>query len=221
MHNCRLTKNRLLDLTLDEVAPAEAKQILQELHGCPASQEEYATLRNTLHMSVQALRSALPKEDFWPDHYARLQVRLMSNLSPVQPMRSSLSVRVWIGLRKMATTSVRVPFPAALATMVLIGIFFFALRSRGQANLSPSIPLAAVETRTVQVPVIHEKVVTQVVYVEKQVRRSRGKADQDRAGLNAANTIARAASDTSGKPAMSLVGFKPTDHLRLTIIKGS
>jgi hypothetical protein len=122
----------------------------------------------------------------------------------------------------MATTSVRVPVPAALATMVLIGIFFFVLRSRGQANLSPSTPLAAVETRTVQVPVIHEKVVTQVVYVEKKGRRSRGKADQqDRAGLNAANTIARAGSDTSGKPAMSLVGFKPTDHLRLTIIKGS
>jgi anti-sigma factor RsiW len=221
MHNCRLTRNRLLDLTLDEVAPAEAKQILQELDDCPACQEEYATLRNTLHVSVQALRSALPNEDFWPGHHTRLQVSLMSNLSPVQPMRSSLSVRVWIGLRKMATTSVRVPVPAALATMVLIGIFFFALRSRGQANLSPSTPLAAVETRTVQVPVIHEKVVTQVVYVEKKVRRSRGKADQDRAGLNAANTIARAGSDTSGKAAMSLVGFKPTDHLRLTIIKGS
>jgi anti-sigma factor RsiW len=222
MHNCRLTKNRLLDLTLDEVAPAEAKQILQELHDCPACQQEYATLRNTLHVSVQALRSALPNEDFWPGHHARLQVSLMSNLSLVQPMRSSLSARVWIGLRKMATTSVRVPVPAALATMVLIGIFFFALRSRGQANLSPSTPLAAVETRTVQVPVIQEKVVTQVVYVEKKGRRSRGKADQqDRTGLNAANTIARAGSDPSGKPAMSLVGFKPTDHLTLTIIKGS
>lgn len=220
MHTCRLTKNRLIDLTLDEVAPEEAKQLLEELDDCPACQEEYATLRNTLRVSVQALRSALPTEDFWPGHHARLQVRLMNNLSPVQPVRLSLSARVWIGLRKMATTSVRVPVPAALAIMVLIGVFFFALRSRGQANLAPSTPLASVETRTVQVPVIQEKVVTKVVYIEKKGRSSRGAVNQlDPAGLNTANSLARAGS--SGKPAMSLVGFRPTDQLKLTIIKGS
>jgi anti-sigma factor RsiW len=222
MHNCRLTKNRLIDLTLDEVEPAEAKQLLQELDDCPACQEEYATLRNTLRISVQALRSALPTEDFWPGHHARLQVRLMSDLAPVQPLRLSLSSRLWVGLRKMATTSVRVPVPAALAMMLLVGIFFFALRSRGQANLTPSTPLASVETRTVQVPVIQEKVVTRVVYVEKRGRRSRGAANQlDRADLNAANSIASAGSDASGKPALSLVGFKPTDQLKLMVIKGS
>ena len=222
MHNCRLTKNRLLDLALDEGAPAEAKQLLEELDDCPACQEEYATLRNTLRVSLQALRSALPTEDFWPGYHARLQVKLRHDLSAVEPVGLSLSSRVWLGLRKMATTSVRVPVPAALAMMLLVMVFFFALRSRGQANLTTSTPSAIVETRTVQVPVVQEKVVTQIVYVEKKGRRSRGAANHlDRVNLNAANSIARAGSDTSGKPAMSLVGFKPTDQLKLTIIKGS
>ena len=190
MHNCRLAKNRLLDLTLDEVAPAEAKQLLEELDDCPACREEYATLRNTLRVSVQALQSALPSEDFWPGYHARLQVKLTRDLPAVQPVRLSLSSRVWPELRKMATTSVRVPVPVALAMMLLVVIFFFALRSRGQANLTSSTP--------------------------------RGAANQlDRVNLNAANSIARAGSDASGKPAMSLVGFKPTDQLKLTIIKGS
>jgi anti-sigma factor RsiW len=222
MHNCRLTKNRLLDLTLDEVAPAEAKQLLEELDDCHRCREEYATLRNTLRVSVQALRSTLPTEEFWPGYHARLQVKLRHDLSAVQSVRLSLSSRIWPGLRKMATTSVRVPVPAALAMMLLVMIFFFALRSRGQANLTTSTPSAIVETRTVQVPVIQEKVVTQVIYVEKKGRRSRGAANQlDRLNLNAANSIARAGSGGSGKPAMSLVGFKPTDQLKLTIIKGS
>lgn len=221
MHNCRLTKNRLLDLTLDEVAPEEAKQLLEELDDCPACREEYATLRNTLRVSMQALRSALPTEDFWPGHHARLQVRLMNNVSSVQPAPFFSSARVWIGLRKLATTSVRVPVPAALAILLLAGIFFVALRSRGQVNAAPS-PLASVETRTVQVPVIQEKVVTKVIYVDKKGRRARRTANQpDRADLNTANRIARAGSDKSGRTAMSLVGFKPTDKLKLTIIKGN
>jgi anti-sigma factor RsiW len=222
MHNCRLTKNRLLDLTLDEVKPAEAKQLLEELDDCPACQEEYATLRNTWRASVQALRSALPTEDFWPAYHDRLQARLITNSSPVKPVRLSLNSRLWIGLRKMATTSVRVPAPAALAMMLLVGIFFLVLRSRGQANVTPSTPLPSVETRTVQVPVIQEKVVTRVVYVEKKGRRSRGGASQlDRPETNnVANSVARAGSDASGKTAMSLIGFKPTDQVKLTIIKG-
>ncbi len=222
MHNCRLTKNRLLDLTLDEVAPAEAMQLLQAVDDCPTCREEYATLRNTLRVSTQALRSALPTEDFWQGHQARLRTRLMNNLSALHTLPLPLNARVWSGVRKLATTSVRVPVPAALAMMMLIVIFFFAMRSREQANLTPSPPLASVETRTVQVPIIQERVVTQIVYPHKKGRKSRGAANQlDRADVNATNSIARAGSNTSAKSAMSLIGFKPTDQLKLTIIKGS
>ena len=216
MHNCRLTNNRLLDLALDEMNPIEATQLREELRECSACQEEYATLRNTLRVSKQALRSALPAEDFWPGHHARLQARLTSELSPVHTVRLSLSAQLWNVVRKTATTSVRVPVPVAFAIMVLIGSFFFVGRSRGQSSVSPSAPVASVETRTIQVPVIQEKVITKVVYIEKKDRRSRGTANQvDR---NATNSIASGWT-TTGKAAMSLVGFKPTDQLKLTIIK--
>jgi hypothetical protein len=206
----------MLDLALDGVGPIEATQLREELGECRACQEEYATLRNTLRVSAQALRSALPTEDFWPGHHARLHARLMSELSPVRPVRLSLSARLWNVVCKTATTSVRVPVPVGLAIIVLVGSFFFVGRSRGQASVSPSAPVASVETRTIQVPVIQEKVVTKVVYVEKKDTRSRGTANQvDR---NAANSIASGWA-TTGKAAMSLVGFKPTDQLKLTIIK--
>jgi anti-sigma factor RsiW len=222
MHNCRLTKNRLLDLTLAELAPAEAEQLLEAVDGCSACQDEYATLRNTLRISAQGLRSALPTEDFWAGYHSRLGARLMNDLSAVNPVPLRLRARVWGELRKLATTSVRVPFPAALAMMMLLVIFLFAMRSRGQANLTSSTPRASVETRTVQVPIIRERVVTRVVYLQKKGRRSRGTAEQqDRADVNARHSIARAGSNNSGKPAMSLLGFKPTDQLQLTIIKGS
>ena len=84
MHNCRLTRNRLIDLALDEMAPAEAKQLLAELDDCPACQEEYATLRNTWRVSGQALRSALPTESFWPGYHARLQGKLIPARRPRQ-----------------------------------------------------------------------------------------------------------------------------------------
>ena len=265
MHNCRLTRNGLIDLALDEMPSAEAKQLLAELDDCSACREEYATLRNTWRVSGQALRSALPTENFWPGYHARLQAKLgevparaaglgsfvphleeenenpSSSLRPVrQAINSPLWLRIWIAVvtqtvslasiaRKLALSSVQVPVPLALALMFIFGITVFALRGHspsGPVNVTPSNQLAKVETKTVQVPVpvpvIQERVVTRVVYLEKRVRRSRGAANQpDRVDLNAPNSIARVGSDASGKTAMSLVGFKPTDQVRLTIIKGS
>ena len=131
--------------------------------------------------------------------------------------------------RKLATTSVRVPVPVvALALMLLFGVTVLALRSHGPleaeepAKSTQSNQLASVETRMVQVPVIQEKVVTRVVYVEKKTSESRGASHQlDREELNAANRFAGGGSDASRQMAMSLSGFKPTDQVKLTIIKGT
>jgi len=248
MHNCRLTRNGLIDLTLDEMSSAEAKQLLAELNDCAACREEHATLRNTWRVSGQALQSALPTENFWPGYHARLQGKLIQHLqqanekasSSLQPAQQSLNsplwLRLWIGVvtqavslrsigRKLATTSVRVPVPVALALMLLFGISLFAVRARGPVgpvSATPSDQLASVETRVVQVPVIQEKVVTRMVYVGKKGSRSRSAAYRlDRENLNAANRLAMSGSEPSGKTAMSLVGFKPTDQIKLTIIKGS
>jgi anti-sigma factor RsiW len=237
MHNCRLTRNVLADYALGEMAPDDATELPAELNDCAPCQADYAAIRNTLRVSRQALRSALPAEEFWPGYHARLQSKLMQRLqedpaaSAVSPSGLSLG-RLWMGLGKMATTSVRVPVPAALAVLLLVGILSFSVRSSGQANVVTSLPLAPVETSLktapVQVPIIQEREVTQVVYVEKKDRRSKaGSGSANRVNPNAADAakddrlVARAGSSPSDKTSMSLTGFKPTDEIKLTIIKGS
>lgn len=230
MHNCKLTRSSFIDLVLGEIEPARATELQAELNDCPGCHEEYESLRSTLHVSNQALRSAEPGEEFWPGYRTRLHAKLLAN--PTQQAESagerpsalatmSLSSQVWSTVKTLATTSVRVPVPAALTLLLGFGVFFFVLRGRERMNVTPSTPVALVNTRTVQVPVIQEKVVTRVVYVEKKSRRSAGGASQsDRTGIPAAsNTVAVAGSDPA--TALSLAGFKPTNEVKLTVIKGS
>ncbi|HKB66750.1 MAG TPA: hypothetical protein VKC61_12915 [Pyrinomonadaceae bacterium] len=233
MHNCKSSKNSFIDLTLGEIEPARAKQLQAELKDCPRCHEEYESLRSTLHVSNQALRSAVPGEEFWPGYRTRLHSKLLA--SPAQPVESvgerspglatgSLSSQMWLTLQTLATTSVRVPVPAALALLLVFGVFFFVLRGREQVKVTPLTPVALfgteVKTETREVPVIQEKVVTRVVYVEKKIRRSVIADRSDRTAIPIApNTVA--VTGSSPTTALSLVGFKPTNEVKLTVIKSS
>jgi anti-sigma factor RsiW len=248
MHNCRLTRNDLVDLALDEVPPAEAEQLLSELNGCSSCREEYATLSNTWRVSAQAMQSVLPREEFWPGYHARLKKNLTQRLSEEieETSQRSLSSAKWVRIRlavamhtasllsfvrQLATTSVRVPLPAALMLMLLFGVAVLALAGRASsglpsvgwepANTIPSTQLPSVETRLVPVSVIQERIVTRVVYVEKKSRRSTTSNPPDREDRGGPHRFVRAGSDASAETAMSLVGFKPTDQVKLSIIKGS
>ena len=219
MHNCKLTSDALIDLALGEMSPAQTSELLAELNECATCQAEYTTLKNTLHVSRQALPPHCRQKSFGPAYHVRLQDKLSRSFNPTTDLRSrcfaSFTSRLWIALHTMATTSVRVPVPAALAMLLLAGIFFLSVRSREQEKVSTSNLLPSVETRTVTVPVIQEKVVTKVVYVPVKEKRRKG---QTRAlDRNNANNLARAGSEAS----MSLVGFKPTDQVKLKVIKGS
>ena len=66
-------------------------------------------------------------------------------------------------------------------------------------------------TKTVEVPVIHERTVTQVVYRER---------DRREAGSRKANANLIAHRQNERAP-VSLFGFTPTNEVKLTIIKGS
>jgi len=80
MHNCRQTRNGLIDLVLDELPADAAKQLLSGLNDCVACREEYATLRNTWRVSGQAMKSLQPTENFWPGYHARLNSKLIQHL---------------------------------------------------------------------------------------------------------------------------------------------
>ena len=227
MHNCKLSRNSFIDLALDEIPSTRSTQLLAELNECQACREEYAALRSTLHVSNQALRSGLPGEEFWPGYHTRLRAKLLASPAQVEstgelhssaafPAPKSLSSQLWWALRTMATTSVRVPVPAALAVLLVTGAYFFVMRTRGQVNVTSLPPVVFAEPKTVEVPVIQEKVITRVVYVEKKSRRGGSQS----AIPGEARSVAGAGVDRSSSAALSLVGFKPTDEVKLTIIKG-
>ncbi|HVQ39386.1 MAG TPA: hypothetical protein VMS31_17740, partial [Pyrinomonadaceae bacterium] len=128
---------------------------------------------------------------------------------------------VFRSLVEIFTSSVRVPVPVALGLLLLFGAAVFFLRPAGPVNVAQSTPLSsspAPETRTVTVPVVKEKVITRVVYLEKKGRRFRNSAPAGSVPSSLSDSVARARSDAS---LGSLAGFKPTDQIRLTITKGS
>ena len=225
MHNCKLSRSSFVDLACDELPAAKSRQMLGELNDCAACREEYEVVRSTVHVSGQALRLGLPAEPSWPAYNERLRSRLVSSgensaahFSAAAPM--ALTSRIWGTLTSLASSSVRVPVPAALALMLLLGAGFVVLRSRGQANAAPPTPSVTVETKTVQLPVIQEKLVTRVVYVDRTRKRGVGQAERT-AASTADNSVARALPNVSGQTPLSLVDFKPTDRVKLTITRAS
>ena len=229
MHNCKSTRSSFIDLALDEIPPAGARQLLAELNDCPACRAEYAGLRSTLHVSGQALRSALPGEEFWSDYHARLRSRLLDasaaesegggepHSSHAPPARTTPGSVLWLSLRRIATTSVRVPVPAGLALLLLFGLSMFLLRPLGRVNPTPATGSPGAETITVQVPVIQEKVVTRVVYVLKRSRQARRSPSRETSTF--ANSVAHARLEAG--TGLNLAGFKPTSQVKFTIIKGT
>jgi hypothetical protein len=216
MHNCKLTRRDFVDLALDEIPGARAKQLLAELNDCQACQLEYEALRSTLHISNRALRSSVPEEEFWRGYHSRLQSRLMTSEAQQIENAEPTPFHLWSAFKRALTTSVRVPLPAALALVLVLGVTFFVMQTRAQINRTP-VSVATVETRTVEVPVIQEKIVTRVVYVEK-------KGERARSGVNRTNGNEVPASVTgsdAARTALSLVDFKPTEEVKLTVIKGS
>ena len=207
MHDCKTTRERLNELAVS----GEDTQSLAELRHCEACREEYESLRSTLRLADQALRSA-PAEDFWPGYHARLRQRLESVSQEHAPTVAVEPSGALTWLRSRVTGSVRVPVPiAAVLLLVFVATILFAVKSRpARATVLPGE--TTVVTETVEVPVIHEKTVTRLVYRNRDRREG-----NERRGAAA---FAQRQNET-GKAPVSLSGFTPTNEVKLTIIKGS
>jgi hypothetical protein len=222
MHNCKSTINSLTDLALNELQPDEKEVLLTELEDCVSCREEYDSIRETLRVSQQALRSTLPAAEFWPGYHSRLASRLENQVSSALPAVTQYR-KPWQSLWRIATASVRIPVPI-VATMLLL---FFGVGTAlawsliRKTNAVPG-PQTTVITRTVTVPVTQEKIVTRVVYREKNSRiRTRGSQFDDSYQRQLGAIMAQSNVDTSDKPTLSLTGFKPTDQVKLKVMKGS
>ena len=209
MHNCKANRETLIALALSP--PDRTQSLPAELETCAACREEYAGLRNALRIAGQAKQSALPAENFWPGYQARLRQRLEAGSQSEVPS-PAFEKRSRTRLGNLFTSSVRVPVPLAAALLLfLVASFAFALNSRRPIGPAQTM----VVTKTVEVPVpqetVRERVVTRVVYRERDRQQFPGAK---------ANAITVRRNEPAETP-ISLVGFKPTNEVKLTIIKGS
>jgi hypothetical protein len=206
MHNCKANRETLIALALN---PTDQTQSLPaELETCATCRKEYAALRNSLRVAGQAEQSALPAESFWPGYHARLRQRLEAG-SESQALEKRASLKTLLG--NLFTSSVRVPVPVAAGLLLFLVVSFaFALNSRRPTNTPP--PIVVTKTVEVRVPqeTVRERVVNRVVYQRDRRQPAGAKA----------NTIAARRNEPTETP-FSLVGFKPANEVKLTIIKGS
>lgn len=212
MHNCKRTRDALIDLSVGELNEAQARAVRSELNSCEACRAEQMAIAGTLRVSGQALSTDQGSEEFWLSYNHRLKNRLKE--MPIVEASPGAG-NFWNGLRAFATSTVRVPLPAALAALALVCVLSFAAFSRGQVTM-PATPVTRVEVQTVHVPVVQEKIVTQVIYKDR--KRSKTFA-VDYANLDNATATAKRVSDPGTK--LNLVGFKPADQVKMTIIKGN
>ena len=212
MHNCKRTRAALIELAVGELNQAQSQAIRSELHECEACSAEQMAIAGTLRISRQVLSAEPGSDEFWRSYHSRLQNRLKGMPVVANSPRSTF----WNGLVAFATSSVRIPMPAALAAVALVCVLSFAALSRGQTTQIPATPIAQVEVQTVHVPVVQEKLVKQVVYRDRKKSKP---LTVDYTNLNTATATAKPVTDPGAK--LNLVGFKPADQVKLTIIKGS
>ncbi|HEX5601704.1 MAG TPA: hypothetical protein VFX63_04100, partial [Pyrinomonadaceae bacterium] len=106
--------------------------------------------------------------------------------------------------------------PLALATIIAcLALGVFAFRPAEQPVAQPPLLVQM----PVQVPVVQEKIVTRVVYRDRRSssRNSRRAINDD---AQTESTFAKSRKPSTDEIPASLNGFKPTDEVKLTVIKG-
>ena len=216
MHNCKDTKERLTELALDEaVLPAE-------LSKCDECRSEFEALNATLRATSRLRETVAPSEDYWIGYHALLREKLShaktqrrkeERKEEFAPLFAALQLCVRTGTR-LLKSSVPVPVPLGIAVIILFSILgLVAIRPSTAQPQSPVVIHVPVE-----VPVIQEKTVTQVVYRD----RRRTSKPSKRASLSptSESTFARSQKPRHDDLPINLNGFKPTDEVKLTVIKG-
>lgn len=153
--------------------------------------------------------------------------------------------------RRALRAELRVPLPvAACALVALLSLLAFAARPSSRAprtrpgateetlnavgpqtsgaaqGQTPGAEAAASDVRIVEVPVVQERVVTRVVYVEKKSRRGAGTAGVGPASSLASERegAARDGEQTSGAASsyfthVDMEDFQPADEMKIRIVR--
>jgi hypothetical protein len=205
MHNCKQSKDELIEAALrGSVPPAD------DLRECPRCHEELTSLRGAMQITDEAMQLMKPAEEFWPGYHARLRQRLAA-AAELPVVSSPHAMPAGLSWRQVFAASVPVPVPLAFAVFAFI-VFALAFiwHARAAGSVSPAAAPALVVTKTVEVPVVQERVVTRVVY-----------RDRRNASPQLAQRVNSPKREVPAQFTEGLAGFTPAHEPRLTILKAS
>lgn len=208
MHDCNATRDSIAELLLDGTA-APPPELLTELQCCDRCREEFDVLKETLKITTTMLHSAAPSEDHWSAYEERLKQRLVTASASAINKGQQLSL-----LSRILGMSIRVPLPIGALVLLILGVAL-VFAARAAAPLAPAEPL--IVTVPVEVPVVQEKVVTRTVYRDRYLSTVSRKIDQAKNKVSN-SALAKSERNVAGGP-RSLLGFKPFDEIKLTVIK--
>ncbi|HEX6716363.1 MAG TPA: hypothetical protein VF088_04595 [Pyrinomonadaceae bacterium] len=164
--------------------------------------------REILRLTKRLSETATPDEGYWSGYHARLREKL----SHATAQRRNESTGASVAPLRRCVRILLLPIPVPLAVAVIIGLVFglFAVRSIRQ----PPAPAPAFVQVPIEVPVVQEKIVARVVYRDRYLPSKRPRRDSQ-----VDSAVARSQKPpTDDIP--SLTGFKPTEDVKLTVIKG-
>lgn len=225
MHNCRRLESQLVDLLFDEVDAASRLPLLREIEDCASCLTQYQSLSDTLFIAGRTMQAQQPPESYWPRYQTMLDERLRAPVAAAseqeRPGRS-----FWKRLFVM-----RLPLPVPVAAAMVVGLIVTSALALRRAPVAPPAPAQTIETvRVVEVPVVHEKIVTRTVYVEKRRAAEREqRVTMPAAIANTSGTNDAAATTSSSPPeeetgfftSANLKGFQPPDEMKIRVIKRS
>jgi len=213
MHNCKATRERIHELALDGTNGAIAKDLTAELRECQACDREFNAVLETMRLVTRGLNMAAPAESYWPGYHARLEEKLRS----AEVTREHKNVATRIGRLFPSFIMVRTPVAAAVLILLALSLVALAWTAR-PPGARPSETVSSQPPSVVHVPVagpvIREKIVTRVVYRPRNTVVRNGKQTPD-AGVSDRSVVKNQATTPP-----SLTGFKPTNEIKLTVIKG-
>lgn len=231
MHNCKETTELITELLLDGIDFRSDQAISAELSRCSECRSEFEALSATLRLTNRLGETAAPAEDYWTGYHSKLRQRLANaqtesstsrakaqmhkeELGPLfEPLRPRARASLFARFFK---TTLPVPLPLGIAVIVAAALLVpFAIRATRRSVQQPNT--TTIVRVPVEVPVVQEKIVTRIVYRDRLVVKATKRAPE---APPAENTFAKSQKPQVEAMPSSLAGFKPSDEVKLTVIKG-
>jgi len=201
MHNCKATTDRITELLLNRPNARPDDLLSKELLRCAECRNEFDALKETLRITTRVIEKSEPSKSYWNGYHARLKQQLDN--ATIHDFES----REMTWILRFFKSSIRLPVPVGLALLVLfaVGIGWATRVSQKQVVMTQTISVPV----PFEVPVVQEKIVTRVLYRDRVRNRNEN---------STANSVV-AKTQNEARPT-ALIGFKPLDEVKLTVIKG-